>query len=49
MFRGLGKGKGKKKGESSYRSIRSRSSREADPTVDVVGGLRFPKVLNNMN
>ena len=34
MLRVFGNGKGKKKGEDSSRSTRSRSSREADPSVD---------------
>jgi hypothetical protein len=39
MFKMLGKGKGKKKGEGSFRSTYSRSSREADATGDTPSSL----------
>lgn len=39
MFKMLGKGKGKKKGEGSSRSTYSRSSREVDATGDTPSSL----------
>jgi hypothetical protein len=39
MIRALGRRKAKKNGESSSTSTRSRSSREANPTVDTLSIL----------
>jgi hypothetical protein len=39
MLRVFGKGKGKKNGEGSSRSTRSRSSREDNPSVDTPSSL----------
>jgi hypothetical protein len=46
MLRVFGKGKGKKRGEGSYRSTRSRSSREVDPYVDTPSSLFMVLDLN---
>jgi hypothetical protein len=46
MLRVFGMGKGKKKGEGSSRSTRSRSSWEADPTIDTPSSLFMVLDLN---